>query len=160
MEINVHLFPIITQQFPACSLKVNGHVPLFPKTSGRPSFENVVYYPSPWALLNLLGSKRRDTTRMSFLLPFLLFPLTQDLFLPNFLARSCGRKSYSMFVCSLRAGSLLICSYKRVLGSSQAGRSTRYLAIIETPGLKVKSVRLLSLWKCVASICSKWLWNF
>ena len=36
-EINVPLFPIITQQFP-CSLKVILRYPLFPKTPGRPSF--------------------------------------------------------------------------------------------------------------------------
>ena len=53
--------------------------------------------------LTFWGPKEGIHTRMSFLLPFLLFPLTQDLFLPNFLARSCGRKSYLMFVCSLRA---------------------------------------------------------
>ena len=35
-KVNVPLFPNIPQQFP-CSLKVNGDVPLFPKTPGRPS---------------------------------------------------------------------------------------------------------------------------
>ena len=61
---------------------------------------------------------------MSFLLPFLLFPITQDFFLPNFLARIHSRKSYLTFVCG----------YKRVFGSLRAGRSTHYPTIIETPG--------------------------
>ena len=60
---------------------------------------------------------------MSFPLPFLLFPIAQDLFLPKFLARIRSWKSYLTFVCG----------YKRVLGSFQAGRSTREPAIIETP---------------------------
>ena len=60
---------------------------------------------------------------MSFLLPFLLFPIIQDLFFPKFLVRICGRKSYLTFVCG----------YKWVFGSLQAGRSTPYPAIIETP---------------------------
>ena len=81
---------------------------------------------------------------MSFLLPFLLFPLTQDLFLPNFLARSCGRKFYLMFVCSLRAGYWFAATSEYWAHYKQVDL-TRYLAIIETPGLKVKRLRLLSL---------------
>jgi len=61
---------------------------------------------------------------MSFLLLLPLFPITQGLFLPKFIARIRSWKPYLMFVCG----------YKRVLGSLQVGRSTRYLAIIGTPG--------------------------
>ena len=67
---------------------------------------------------------------MSFLLPFILFPVTQDLFFSNFLARICGWKSYLTFVCG----------YKWVFGLLQAGRSTSYPAIIETP---VKVIHML-----------------
>ena len=59
---------------------------------------------------------------MSFLL--LLLPTTQGLFLPKFIARIRSWKPYLTFVCG----------YKRVLGSLQVDRSTRYLAVIETPG--------------------------
>ena len=61
---------------------------------------------------------------MSFLLLLPLFPITQGLFLPKFIARIHSWKPYLMFVCG----------YKRVLGSLQVGRSMRYPAIIETPG--------------------------
>ena len=64
---------------------------------------------------------------MSLLLLLLLFPLTQDLFLPKFLARIRSRIPYLKFVCS----------YKRVLGLLQAGRPTGYPAIIETPDCNV-----------------------
>ena len=70
-------------------------------------------------------SKGGIHTRMSFLL--LLFPITQGFFLPKFLARIRRWKPSLTFVCS----------YKRVLGSLQAARSTRYLAIIETPAAVV-----------------------
>ena len=68
-------------------------------------------------------SKGGIHARMSFLLLLLLFPITQGVFLPIFLARICSRKPYLTFVYG----------YKRVLGSLQAGRCTRYPAIIETP---------------------------
>ena len=83
-------------------------------------FETFITRRFNWALLHLLRSKRQDTRQNVF---SFTFPITQDLFLPQFLARICSRKSYL----------LLVCSDKRVLGSLQSGRSTRYPAIIETP---------------------------
>ena len=71
--------------------------------------------------------KGRIHAGRSFLLPFLLFHITQDWFLPNFLARIRSWKSWLAFVCG----------YKRVVGSLQAGRSTRCLATIETPDLSL-----------------------
>lgn len=72
-----------------------------------------------------LVSKGGIHARMSFL--FLLFlAMTQDLFLLKFLAWIGSWKTYLTFVCG----------YKWVLGSLQAGTSTRYPAIIETPGGK------------------------
>ena len=72
-------------------------------------------------------SKGGIHTRMSFLLLLLLFPTTQGFFLPKFLARIRRWKPSLTFVCG----------YQRVLGSLQAARSTRYLAIIETPAAVV-----------------------
>ena len=69
-------------------------------------------------------SKGRIHARVFFLLILSLFPITQGLFLPKFIARIRSWKPYLMFVCS----------FKRVLGSLQVGRSNRFPAIIETPG--------------------------
>ena len=62
---------------------------------------------------------------MSFLL-LLFLAITQDFFLLKFLAWIGSWKPYLTFVCG----------YKQVLGSLQAGTSTHYPAIIETPGGK------------------------
>ena len=64
---------------------------------------------------------------MSFLLLFLLFPITQDLFLPN------SYLKVLLDVCvRLQAGSQFITLYMQLAGSLQAGRSTLFLAVIET----------------------------
>ena len=90
----------------------------FPAFWGLLLFCFVVVRSQPiWTNLTFLWSKKGGLqARMSFLSPFLLFPITQDLFLPNFLARIRSRKSYLTFVCG----------YKQVFGSLQAGRSNHY----------------------------------
>ena len=64
-------------------------------------------------------SKGGIHSRMSFLLPLLLFPITQRIFLPKFLARIRSWKPYLTF----------IYSYKQVLGLLQVGRSTCWILL-------------------------------
>ena len=78
-----------------------------------------------WALLDLLGFKRQDTRQNVLSFTLLLFPITQGIFFPKFLARIRSWKPYLT----------VVCGYKQVLGLLQVGRSrcTCYPDIIETP---------------------------
>ena len=94
------------------------------------------------------GPKVGIHARMSFLLPFLLFPITQDLFLPIFFfffSKNSDPKATSYLT--------FVFGYKRVFGSLQAGRSTRYSAIIETPGA-MTSVLMFFIQNLLNTLCS------